>query len=190
LHDVARGRSQPTTNPSPIRLPSIARERRMSTREDDAMQQTKQIRPCHSRTPIAAAICLCSASSMAHAGTALSTAALAVATNAQHARSVPAMTLTLTAPPPPQRQQLAFDAPRQGIVGRESAPQFASSDTEHAVAFPIPWQKRTEIERVVRNFRHNGLPLVRLWGEGRNLLAIGLNPHGVPGIYFTQKLPD
>jgi hypothetical protein len=24
--------------------------------------------------------------------------------------------------------------------------------------------------------------------SGQNLIAIGLNPHGVPGIYFTQKL--
>jgi hypothetical protein len=154
------------------------------------MQRTEQIRRSYSRISVAAAVCVCSVSSMAHAGTADLTAALALATDAQHARSARAMTLTLAAPIAPHRQQLTFEAPRQEIIGRESAPQFASSDTESAIAFPIAWQKRIELERVVRNFRHNGLPLVHLWGEGRNLLAIGLSPHGVPGIYFTQKVPD
>lgn len=54
----------------------------------------------------------------------------------------------------------------------------------------IHWQSQPEIVRVARQFRHNGLPIVRLWQSGANLLAIGLNPHGVPGIYFTQKVPD
>jgi hypothetical protein len=54
----------------------------------------------------------------------------------------------------------------------------------------IHWQRQPEIVRVARQLRHNGLPIVRLWQSGPNLLAIGLNPHGVPGIYFTQKVPD
>ena len=88
------------------------------------------------------------------------------------------------------RQPLALDAPRQSLIGRETASQLAPTDTKGAVAFPIRWQKRTEIERVARDIKHNGLPLVHLWGTGRSLLAIGLSPHGVPGIYFTQKVPD
>jgi hypothetical protein len=44
--------------------------------------------------------------------------------------------------------------------------------------------------RAARNFRRNGLPLVRLWESGHGLVALGLNPHGVPGIYFTQKVQD
>jgi len=63
------------------------------------------------------------------------------------------------------------------------------------VAFAIRWHDNPdivspEVASLVRNFRHNGLPIVHLWQSGRNLLAIGLNQHGKPGIYFTQKLPD
>ena len=54
----------------------------------------------------------------------------------------------------------------------------------------IHWQSSPEIVRAARQFRHNGLPIVRLWQSGQNLIAIGLNPHGVPGIYFTQRLKD
>lgn len=61
------------------------------------------------------------------------------------------------------------------------------------VAFPIKWENTPvnvspRVVSIVRNFRHNGLPIVRLWGSGRSLVAFGLNPHGVPGIYFTQKM--
>jgi hypothetical protein len=64
-----------------------------------------------------------------------------------------------------------------------------------AVAFTIRWQNNPsfvnpKLVSLARNFRHNGLPIVHLWESGRNLLAIGLNPHGKPGIYFTQQLPD
>lgn len=67
-----------------------------------------------------------------------------------------------------------------------------ASESAASAAGPISihWQSKPEIVRVARQFRHNGLPLVRLWQSGPNLLAIGLNPHGVPGIYFTQKVAD
>jgi hypothetical protein len=54
----------------------------------------------------------------------------------------------------------------------------------------LHWRSGPEIVRVARQFRHNGLPIVRLWQSGQNLVAIGLNPHGVPGIYFTQQVKD
>jgi hypothetical protein len=62
-------------------------------------------------------------------------------------------------------------------------------------AFPIRWQNNIEhvdprVLSLAKNFRRNGLPIVHLWQSGRNLLAVGLNPHGVPGIYFTQKIPE
>jgi hypothetical protein len=60
-------------------------------------------------------------------------------------------------------------------------------------AFPIKWEStpanvNPKIVSLARNFRHNGLPVVHLWGSGRNLLAFGLNPHGKPGLYFTQNM--
>jgi hypothetical protein len=152
------------------------------------------MRHSRSRMLVVATMCACGASSMAHAGAALSTAAQALATNTPHTPGARPLTLTLTTPPAPamsvHRQPLALDAPRYGLGGRETAAHLAPTEREGAVAFPIHWQKRTELERIARDFRHNGLPLVRLWGSGRNLLAIGLSPRRVPGIYFTQKVPD
>jgi hypothetical protein len=40
-----------------------------------------------------------------------------------------------------------------------------------------------------KNYRHRGLPLVDLWQSSHYLLALGLSNHGVPGVYFSQKLP-
>jgi hypothetical protein len=42
--------------------------------------------------------------------------------------------------------------------------------------------------RLARNYHHDGLPVVKLWQADRNMVSIGLNPHGVPGIFFTQSL--
>jgi hypothetical protein len=74
-------------------------------------------------------------------------------------------------------------------ISLELASAGATGVSDSSVAFPVRWQK-PELERVVRSFRRAGLPIVHLWGSGRNVLAIGLSPHGVPGIYFTQKVPD
>jgi hypothetical protein len=38
-------------------------------------------------------------------------------------------------------------------------------------------------------YRHRGLPLVHLWESSHYLVALGLSNHGVPGVYFSQKLP-
>src|ERR1700683_3741348 len=54
----------------------------------------------------------------------------------------------------------------------------------------VRWQSSPGLVRVARKFRRNGLPVVRLWASGRNLLAIGINPQGKPGVYFTQTDPD
>jgi hypothetical protein len=68
----------------------------------------------------------------------------------------------------------------------------AGDATRFGVAFPIKWQKEPQIVTAARKFRRQGLPLVHLWqsDSGEHVLAIGLNPHGVPGIWFTQKVPD
>jgi hypothetical protein len=40
-----------------------------------------------------------------------------------------------------------------------------------------------------KNYRRRGLPLLRLWESSHYMVALGLSNHGVPGAYFTQKLP-
>ena len=71
----------------------------------------------------------------------------------------------------------------------------AAGASETRVAFPIRWQNlpvpvSPELVHIVKHFRHEGLPLVRLWQSGRNLLHVGLNGHGTPGIWFVQRSPD
>jgi hypothetical protein len=62
-------------------------------------------------------------------------------------------------------------------------------------AFPIRWQNTPgdvspELVHIAKHFRHEGLPVLRLWQSGRNLLHVGLNGHGTPGIWFTQRAAD
>jgi hypothetical protein len=42
--------------------------------------------------------------------------------------------------------------------------------------------------RMARNYHREGLPVVKLWQADRNMVSIGLNPHGMPGIFFTQTM--
>ena len=107
---------------------------------------------------------------------------------------VPIRTATL-AQHSPQR----FAEPAQWTPSNLSLRPAIGTNEEgrSAVGFTIHWQNQNnpsfvspKLASLARNFRHNGLPVVHLWQSGRNLLAIGLNPHGKPGIYFTQQLPD
>jgi hypothetical protein len=45
------------------------------------------------------------------------------------------------------------------------------------------------VTETARNYRHRGLPLVDLWQSSHCMVALGLSNHGVPGVYFSQKLP-
>jgi hypothetical protein len=98
---------------------------------------------------------------------------------------------------------LAQHSPQRFAEAPHSTPSSLSLRTaiasneegRSAVAFSIRWQNNPsfvspKLASLARNFRHSGLPIVHLWQSGRNLLAVGLNPHGKPGIYFTQQLPD
>lgn len=40
-----------------------------------------------------------------------------------------------------------------------------------------------------RSYRHRGLPIVHLWESSHYQIALGLSNRGVPGVYFSQKLP-
>jgi hypothetical protein len=99
-----------------------------------------------------------------------------------------------------QHQPQRLDEPAQARAGLQGLPVRtggigANEEGRSRVAFAIHWHDAPpivspQVASLVRNFKHNGLPVVHLWQSGRNLLAIGLNPHGKPGIYFTQQLPD
>lgn len=96
----------------------------------------------------------------------------------------------------PSQAALRLDVARpvQSDAGRQH--DLLGSDTNvdsrNKPHFPIRWQSSPDfvrvpdLVRVARQFRRRGLPIVRLWRSNYSVLAIGLNPHGVPGIYFTR----
>ena len=77
-----------------------------------------------------------------------------------------------------------------------AADTVASDDAQRGNAhgtFPIQWRESREIvgpELVsrIRNYKRDGLPVVRLWEAGQSRVAIGFNTHGMPGIYFTHHV--
>jgi hypothetical protein len=167
----------------------------MSQQRTRSVQQKKHLHRGRNKVLYAAAaMCVLCAPILGQAGTDLGAAARTLAANPPRTVRAHSMTLSLKAPPAVamnvHRQSLALNAPRHDVVGRASTVQLATTGTPSNIAFPISWEKKTEIERTVRSLKHNGLPLVHLWGTGRNLLAIGVSPRGVPGIYFTQTVPD
>jgi len=150
-----------------------------------------------------AAALLC-ATSLAQAGPPLGDVVGEVLSPAYSGRSLRGVMLNLSTAPRtptvPQHPLQRLDAPRQALVGLQdlsvsTGAVEANEAGRSRVAFEIRWQNNPDIvspqvASLARNFRHNGLPIVHLWQSGRNLLAIGLNPHGKPRIYFTQKLPE
>jgi hypothetical protein len=83
-----------------------------------------------------------------------------------------------------------------GVESRElpSAAGTDRSSVEHPPAvIAIPWRESREIVGadivgLVRNYRRDGLPIVHLYQSNQSVLAVGLNNHGVPGIYFTRHI--
>ena len=43
-------------------------------------------------------------------------------------------------------------------------------------------------EAMVQRFRHEGLPVARLWEGHSGFVSLGLNARGKPGIWLVQKL--
>ena len=90
-----------------------------------------------------------------------------------------------------------LDTPRQAIVNLHEAQvrPVAEDAAEAGLHNPrgLHWQDGSApisptLVSLARNYHREGLPVVRLWRADRNMVSIGLNPHGVPGIYFTQKM--
>ena len=88
----------------------------------------------------------------------------------------------------------ALDEPRRASLGihRTPAPGVAEDEQDRSEAhFPIEWRAGPEIvdkdlASLIKNYHRNGLPLVHLWQSEKNMVALGLNRHGLPGIYFTR----
>ena len=96
-----------------------------------------------------------------------------------------------------QRQPLPLDEPRPTPANsRDLSPAAAadrSAGEQPRPGFAIQWRESREIVNadivsLVRNYRRDGLPIVHLWQSDQNRLAIGLNSHGLPGIYFTRHV--
>jgi hypothetical protein len=133
------------------------------------------------------------------AATTVETRAAALTSPSHHLRSV--TTLNLTAPNlPASVNGFSSSALNEHRVGLSALPVASATSETRANAtdsdhFAIHWQSHPdgvdpEVVRLARNYRHEGLPVVHLWQSGRSLLHIGLSPHGVPGIYFTQKMAE
>jgi hypothetical protein len=95
------------------------------------------------------------------------------------------------------KHPLALEVPRRAPLGmpdgQRIATAVAGAEQRFTASFPIHWQRdEPQIFRTARLFRRQGLPLVHLWQSesGEHLVSIGLNSHGVPGIWLTQKIPD
>jgi hypothetical protein len=95
------------------------------------------------------------------------------------------------------KHPLALEVPRHADFGMPDSQRIATAaagaEGRFTASFPIRWQREEpQVFRTARLFRRQGLPLVHLWQSesGEHLLSIGLNSHGVPGIWLTQKIPD
>lgn len=89
---------------------------------------------------------------------------------------------------------VALDEPRATRVNADTPVEATEPKGERATAgLDIRWRESREIVgpdmvSMIRNYRRDGLPVVHLYQSGQNLLAIGLNQRGLPGIYFTRHV--
>jgi hypothetical protein len=83
----------------------------------------------------------------------------------------------------------------------ESAATGAALERESGLEarFGVRWQTMPGpawVQRVpswviqdAKTYHRRGLPVLHLWESSNYLVALGLSNHGVPGVYFSQKLP-
>jgi hypothetical protein len=109
---------------------------------------------------------------------------------------------TLVIPPPhaaaitAESKVIPLDQPRAKPPAEPTASPGADGALEHRwpVEFGINWREGSnivnprEIVSHAHNLRRTGLPIVHLWQSNKNLVALGLSPRGVPGVYFSEKL--
>jgi hypothetical protein len=95
------------------------------------------------------------------------------------------------------RPQMALDAPRANALNlHEAQPRLPPPEGVPAGMHTpqgLHWEDASapvnpHLISLARNYHHDGLPVVKLWQADRNMVSIGLNPHGLPGIFFTQTM--
>ncbi len=90
-----------------------------------------------------------------------------------------------------QRAQMPLDTPRNGTLNLHDDARGPAAQLHSPQGLHFEDASATVSPRLVslaRNYHHDGLPVVKLWQADRNMVSIGLNPHGVPGIFFTQTM--
>ena len=154
---------------------------------------------------LAAAALLVSASSIAYAGTLIVGGTVRDFADAQRPSNLRGVAAAgIAAVPAPRAAAIApapkvvpLDQPRAKPLQEPTPPapgRDGIADNRWPVAFAINWHTQSgivnpqEIVSRARNMRRTGLPIVHLWQSDKNLVALGLSPHGVPGVYFTQRL--
>jgi hypothetical protein len=119
--------------------------------------------------------------------------------NRIHAARAAMLNMALSALPVTKvpTSRLALDEPRPMRVSPRDlslgAEDNRTAGDQPGPGFAIRWRESREIVNpdivsLVRNYRRDGLPIVHLWGSNQSKLAIGLNSHGLPGIYFTSHV--
>jgi hypothetical protein len=60
----------------------------------------------------------------------------------------------------------------------------------------VPWadshdwvHNPPELLKELKNYKHQGMPIIHLVNSAQTVVALGLSNHGKPGLYFTRKLP-
>jgi hypothetical protein len=116
------------------------------------------------------------------------------APNSRNSLVLPAPRIAATSPEP---KVVPLDQPRVKTSAEStlSVPGTEAALEDHSrVAFGINWRAESgvvnphEIVSRAHNLRRSGLPIVHLWQSNQNLVAIGLSPRGVPGVYFSQGM--
>ncbi len=82
-----------------------------------------------------------------------------------------------------------FSDARSDAGATESSPSNRTLDT-------VPWadsrdwiHNPPQILKDIRNYRRQGVPIIRLVNSAQTVVAFGVSNHGKPGLYFTRKLP-
>jgi hypothetical protein len=98
-----------------------------------------------------------------------------------------------------------LSASRWGIAGTgvgvagSGVTASAATESESAVqrsldqlhfADPHDWiNNPPEILTEIKNYKHQGMPIIHLMQSRDTVVDIGVSSHGKPGLYFTRKLP-
>jgi hypothetical protein len=94
---------------------------------------------------------------------------------------------------PQAREEVRPVQPLPGAKNAAVAEREVPGEERPDPGLAIQWRESREIVSpnivsLVRNYRRDGLPIVHLYQSQQNILAIGLNNHGIPGIYFTRHI--